>query len=113
MLNSDSRVSEGTIFSAAPGTLFTERNIANQYSSADANDVSIISYAVHELSVGHIIVMGHYGCGGVNAAIMSRPTGVLDHASESIQNWIAPIRRLYQASSRFASIFLCGLFCVY
>ncbi|KAK0192688.1 carbonic anhydrase [Armillaria mellea] len=98
---SDSRVSEGTVFNANPGTLFTERNIANQFMAEDANAQSVIAYAVSELHVQHIIVMGHYGCGGVAAAIATPPEGPLDAANTAVQNWIAPIRALYQNSTRY------------
>ncbi|KAK0480660.1 carbonic anhydrase [Armillaria novae-zelandiae] len=97
---SDSRVSEGTVFNANPGTLFTERNIANQFVAEDANAQSVVAYAVSELHVQHIIVMGHYGCGGVAAAIATPPEEPLDAANTAVQNWIAPIRALYQNSTR-------------
>lgn len=97
---SDSRVSEGTIFNAPPGTLFTERNIANQFSENDANAHAVLSYAVAELGVKHVIVMGHYGCGGVAASIASPPVGVTDTANGAVQGWISPIRRLYETSTR-------------
>lgn len=97
---SDSRVSEGTIFNANPGTLFTERNIANQFVAEDVNAQSAVAYAVSELRVQHIIVMGHYGCGGVAAAIATPPEEPLDVANTAVQNWIAPIRALYQNSTR-------------
>lgn len=97
---SDSRVSEGTIFSAAPGTLFTERNIANRFVSNDINAVSILSYGVSVLGVSHVIVMGHYGCGGVGASILARPAGELSYADGAVQNWIEPIRHLFQTSTR-------------
>jgi len=97
---SDSRVSEGTIFHAAPGTFFTERNIANRFVSNDINSVSILSYAVSELGVGHVIMMGHYGCGGVGASILARPPGELSYADGALQNWIEPIRHIFQTSTR-------------
>ncbi|KDQ21708.1 hypothetical protein BOTBODRAFT_40399 [Botryobasidium botryosum FD-172 SS1] len=97
---SDSRVSEGTIFDAQPGTLFGERNIANQFSSGDPNANSILSYAVTELGVKHVLVVGHTGCGGVAASIASPPTPPLDAAGQSIQTWINPIRELYHTSNR-------------
>lgn len=97
---SDSRVSEGTVFNANPGTLFTERNIANQFVAEDANAQSVVAYAVSELHVQHIIVMGHYGCGGIAAAIATPPEEPLDAANTAVQNWIAPIRALYQNSTR-------------
>ncbi|KDR79973.1 hypothetical protein GALMADRAFT_61844 [Galerina marginata CBS 339.88] len=97
---SDSRVSEGTVFNAKPGTLFTQRNIANQFQSNDANAQSVLSYAVAELGVNHVIVMGHYGCGGVAAAIASPPTNQVDAANGAVQNWIEPIREIFRTSTR-------------
>ena len=97
---SDSRVSEGTVFSAAPGTLFTERNIANRFVSNDINSVSILSYGVTVLGVSHVIVMGHYGCGGVGASVLARPSGEENYAEGAVQNWIEPIRHLFQTSTR-------------
>ncbi|KAH6917810.1 carbonic anhydrase [Coprinopsis sp. MPI-PUGE-AT-0042] len=97
---SDSRVSEGTIFNAKPGTLFTQRNIANQFHHTDTNAESVLAYAVTELGVKHVIVMGHYGCGGVAAAIASAPTVNVDVAGGLVQNWIDPIREIFQSSSR-------------
>jgi len=97
---SDSRVSEGTVFNAKPGTLFTQRNIANQFHHTDANAESVLAYAVTELGVKHVIVMGHYGCGGVAAAIASAPTSNVDVAGGLVQNWIDPIREIFKSSSR-------------
>jgi carbonic anhydrase len=57
-------VSENQVFDAKPGTLFTHRNIANQFSVSDPNINSVLAYAVAALKVKHVIVMGHYGCGG-------------------------------------------------
>ncbi|KAG6915508.1 hypothetical protein DXG01_011133 [Tephrocybe rancida] len=73
------RVGEGTIFNAKPGVFFSERNIANQFGRDDVN--------------AHVIVMGHYGCGGIAAATM-RPKGPLKSAGTAIQAWINPIRAL-------------------
>ncbi|KAK0497038.1 carbonic anhydrase [Armillaria luteobubalina] len=85
---SDSRVSEGTIFDALPGMLFAERNIANQFHESD------------DLGVQHIIIMGHYGCGGASAAIASPPSPPWDAADFAVQEWIFPLRKLYAASVR-------------
>ncbi|KAJ3502408.1 hypothetical protein NLJ89_g8904 [Agrocybe chaxingu] len=97
---SDSRVSEGTVFNAKPGTLFTQRNIANQFQTNDNNAQSVLSYAVSELGVNHVIVMGHYGCGGVAAAIASSPANQIDAANGAVQNWIDPIREIFRTSTR-------------
>lgn len=61
---------------------------------------SVLAYAVTELGVKHVIVMGHYGCGGVGAAIASAPTVNVDVASGMVQNWIDPIREIFQTSAR-------------
>ncbi|KIO33564.1 hypothetical protein M407DRAFT_231674 [Tulasnella calospora MUT 4182] len=98
---SDSRVSEGTIFDAEPGTFFTQRNIANQYSMSDSNAQSWMAYGISELGVTHIVVLGHYGCGGVAASIAS-PAGSADVtiAGATIEAWVQPIRALYENSNR-------------
>ncbi|KAH6912554.1 carbonic anhydrase [Coprinopsis sp. MPI-PUGE-AT-0042] len=100
----DSRISEGTIFDAPPGTFFTERNIANQYSGGDINvqvlDFSSLAYGIEHLKVKHIVVLGHYGCGGVQASIASPPQQPWDDATKAIQDWVKPIRQVYQTSNR-------------
>lgn len=97
---SDSRVSEGTIFSAPPGALFAQRNIGNQFQPTDNNAISVLSYGVQSLGVEHIIVMGHYGCGGVAAAMLPRPNTTNDPSGSSVQDWINPIRYTFANSSR-------------
>ncbi|TFK25157.1 carbonic anhydrase [Coprinopsis marcescibilis] len=96
----DSRVNDGTIFNAKPGTLFTERNIANQFHSSDTNAEATLAFSVAVLGVRHVVVMGHYGCGGIGAAIASRPLGNIDAAGGAIQSWIEPIRELFESSTR-------------
>ena len=93
-------MSEGIISDAAPGALFTERNIANRFVSNNINSVSVLSYAVSELGVGHVIAMGHYGCGGVGASTLARLLGELSYADGALQNWIEPIRHIFQTSTR-------------
>jgi len=88
------------IFSAPPGALFSQRNIANQFQPIDNNAISVLSYGVQSLGVGHIIVMGHYGCGGVQAAMLLRPNTTNDYAGSSVQSWINPIRHTFLNSSR-------------
>jgi len=97
---SDSRISEQDIFSAKPGTMFTARNIANQFLEEDLTSNSILSYAVDALGVRHVIVMGHYGCGGVAASMIPPPPVPLKTAQVAVQNWIQPIRDVYLTSTR-------------
>jgi carbonic anhydrase len=80
---------------------FTERNIANRFVSNDTNAVSVLSYAVSELGVEHVIVMGHYGCGGVGASILlARPTNNVNYADGAVRDWVEPIRQMFQTSTR-------------
>ncbi|KAI5475252.1 hypothetical protein MNV49_001699 [Pseudohyphozyma bogoriensis] len=90
----DSRVPATTIFDADIGDLFVHRNVGNQYAVDDLNSQTVISYAVEHLLVSHIIVMGHYACGAVQAAIASVSKEV------NKDNWISPIRRLFDTSNR-------------
>lgn len=82
---SDSRVSANTIVDLAPGEVFVHRNVANLVNHTDMNCLSVIQFAVEVLSVKHIIVCGHYGCGGVRAALHDDRLGVAEH-------WIRPVR---------------------
>ena len=86
---SDSRVPANEIVGMAPGELFVHRNVANQVIQTDFNCLSVIQFAIEALKVRHILVVGHYGCGGVKAAIESKPHGLVDH-------WLYPIRDVYR-----------------
>lgn len=85
---SDSRVPANEIVGLNPGEVFVHRNVANQVHHTDLNCLSGVQYAVDVLKVEHIIVTGHYDCGGVNAALDSQHFGVVD-------NWIRGIRDNY------------------
>ena len=84
---SDSRVPAETITGTEPGRLFVHRNIANVVSLHDMNLMSVLQYSVEHLVVPHIIVCGHYGCGGIRAALSSDSFGLID-------NWVHPIKKI-------------------
>jgi len=85
---SDSRIPLSTMLKAEPGEIFIHRNIANQISATDMNLLSVLEYSVDYLNVKHIIITGHYHCGGVAAAIDGIDQGL-------VENWISPIKNLY------------------
>ena|SRR6218665_1888883 len=85
---SDSRVPANEIVNLPPGSIFVQRNIANQVINSDINLLSVVYYAVKYLKVRHILVVGHYGCGGVAAAMSNKSFGFLD-------NWLVSIKNVY------------------
>ena len=84
---SDSRVPANEIVDLGPGELFVHRNVANLAPPQDANYLAVLQYAVDVLKVKHVMVVGHYGCGGIKAAVDGGRRGLVDH-------WLHPIREV-------------------
>lgn len=87
---SDARVPANQITGTSPGEVFVHRNIANMVVHSDMNMLSVLSYAVEVLKIRHIVVCGHYSCGGINAAMTNQSFGVID-------NWLRHIKDVYRA----------------
>jgi carbonic anhydrase len=86
---SDSRVTAEELMGLGPGDVFVHRNIANMISGTDLNAMSVVEYAVVHLKVNHVVVCGHYACGGVKAAMQSADLGILNP-------WLRNIRDVYR-----------------
>ncbi len=86
---SDSRVTAEEMMGAEPGDVFVHRNVANLVNATDLNVMAVTNYAVRYLGVKHIVVCGHYGCGGVKAAMQSQDLGILNP-------WLRNIRDVYR-----------------
>ena len=95
---SDSRVPANEIIGAAPGEVFVHRNIANMVIHTDISMLSVLDYAVNVLKVKHVIVCGHYGCGGVKAAMGNQSIGLID-------NWIRHIKDVYRLHEDYLNSF--------
>ncbi len=85
---SDSRLPPNEIIGRAPGEVFVHRNVANLVEHTDVNCLSVLQYAVDVLQVKHVIVCGHYGCGGIRAAMQAQPLGLID-------NWLRHVRDVH------------------
>ncbi|MBY0487938.1 MAG: carbonate dehydratase [Flavobacteriaceae bacterium] len=95
---SDSRVPANEIVGGKPGDVFVHRNIANMVVHSDMNMLSVLDYAVNVLKVKHVIVCGHYGCGGVKAAMGNQSIGIID-------NWIRHIKDVYRLHEEYLNSF--------
>lgn len=85
---SDSRVPLNSMLKAEPGEIFIHRNIANQINMTDINFLSVLEYSIEHLFIKHIIVVGHYSCGGIAAAVDGVDQGL-------VENWITPVNDIY------------------
>ena len=94
---SDSRVPANVITGLEPGEVFVHRNVANLVHRGDLNLLSVVEFAVDALNVHHVIVCGHYGCGGIRAAMDGCRHGIIDH-------WLQPIRDVAEANQETLAV---------
>ena len=97
---SDSRVSAEELMGVGPGDVFVHRNIANMVPNTDLNVMSVINYAVTHLKVKHLVICGHYYCGGVKAAMQSEDLGILNP-------WLRNIRDVYRLHKKELDVIAC------
>jgi carbonic anhydrase len=97
---SDSRVTAEELMGLGPGEVFVHRNIANMVISIDLNAMSVVNYAVEHLKVNHVVVCGHYACGGVKAAMQSADLGILN-------SWLRNIRDVYRIHKKELNTMTC------
>lgn len=97
---SDSRVSSEELMGVQPGEVFVHRNIANMVPNTDLNVMSIINFAVNHLKVKHLVICGHYYCGGVKAAMQSKDLGLLNP-------WLRNIRDVYRLHKNELNLIAC------
>jgi len=97
---SDSRVSAEELMGVKPGEVFVHRNIANMVPNTDLNVMSVINYAVSHLEVKHVVVCGHYYCGGVKSAMQSKDLGLLNP-------WLRNIRDVYRLHKEELNLITC------
>lgn len=90
---SDSRVPAEIVVNAEPGEMFVHRNIANQFISTDFNSLSVLQYAVDVLKVNHVVVCGHYNCGGIRASLDSQSPRLV-----MVNKWLKHIKDIYKAN---------------
>lgn len=90
---SDSRVPSTQIVDVDPGSVFVHRNVANLVVHTDINCLSVLQYAIEVLGVEHVIVCGHYGCGGIRCAMESKQHGLID-------NWLRHVKDIYELHKR-------------
>jgi carbonic anhydrase len=99
----DSRVPANQIVDLAPGDMFVHRNVANLVVHTDLNCLSVIQYAVEVLHVKHVIVCGHYGCGGIRAALEDSTLGLIDNWLRVVQDLMLQHRSILESAPDFAA----------